>query len=54
MNSQITKNRQILLASRPRGEPSEENFKLVEIEIPKPAPPHSLPFYWPVPLSRSL
>ena len=26
MNSPTTKNRQILLASRPSGEPSEENF----------------------------
>jgi NADPH-dependent curcumin reductase len=38
MNSQTAKNRQILLASRPGGEPSEENFKLAETEIPKPAP----------------
>jgi NADPH-dependent curcumin reductase len=38
MNPPITKNRQILLASRPDGEPSEENFKLVEAEIPRPAP----------------
>ena len=37
MNSPTTKNRQILLASRPAGEPSEENFKLVEVEIPTPA-----------------
>ena len=29
------KNRQILLASRPEGEPRPENFKLVETEIPK-------------------
>ena len=33
-----TKNRQILLASRPSGEPSQENFKLAETEIPKPGP----------------
>ena len=38
MNSPTTKNRQILLASRPSGEPSEENFKLTEVEIPRPAP----------------
>jgi NADPH-dependent curcumin reductase CurA len=38
MNLPITKNRQILLASRPDGEPSAENFKLVEVEIPRPAP----------------
>jgi len=37
MNPPMAKNRQILLASRPEGEPSEENFKLVEGEIPKPA-----------------
>ena len=38
MNSPTRKNRQILLASRPSGEPSEENFKLTEVEIPRPAP----------------
>jgi len=47
MNSQTTKtprnlepakNRQILLASRPSGEPSEQNFKLAEVEIPRPGP----------------
>jgi NADPH-dependent curcumin reductase CurA len=31
-----TKNHQILLASRPTGEPSPENFRLAETEIPKP------------------
>jgi NADPH-dependent curcumin reductase len=36
MSSIDTKNRQILLASRPSGEPSEENFKLVEVDIPMP------------------
>ena len=36
MSTPTTKNRQILLASRPSGEPSEENFKLVEVEIPRP------------------
>jgi NADPH-dependent curcumin reductase CurA len=36
MSSQINKNRQILLASRPSGEPSEGNFKLTDNEIPKP------------------
>jgi NADPH-dependent curcumin reductase CurA len=35
MISPTTKNRQILLASRPSGEPSEENFKLVEAEVPR-------------------
>jgi NADPH-dependent curcumin reductase CurA len=29
-------NRQILLASRPNGEPSRDNFRFVETEIPKP------------------
>src|SRR6476661_3985214 len=29
-------NRQILLASRPHGEPSEDNFRLVETEVPRP------------------
>jgi NADPH-dependent curcumin reductase len=38
MISPTTKNRRILLASRPRGEPSEENFKLVEADVPRPAP----------------
>jgi NADPH-dependent curcumin reductase CurA len=32
------KNRQILLASRPRGEPTPDNFKLVETAIPEPGP----------------
>ncbi|MBV8901696.1 MAG: NADP-dependent oxidoreductase [Verrucomicrobia bacterium] len=32
------KNRRILLASRPSGEPSPENFRLVETEIPEPGP----------------
>jgi NADPH-dependent curcumin reductase CurA len=31
-----TKNRQILLTSRPSGEPSQDNFQLVETDIPKP------------------
>src|SRR4051794_9958720 len=30
------KNRQILLATRPQGEPTAENFKLVETDIPVP------------------
>ncbi len=33
-----TKNHQILLSSRPRGEPSHDNFRLAETEIPKPGP----------------
>jgi NADPH-dependent curcumin reductase CurA len=32
------KNRQILLASRPRGEPVPDNFKLVETDVPEPSP----------------
>jgi NADPH-dependent curcumin reductase CurA len=36
MSSQINKNRRILLASRPSGEPSEGNFKLTDNQIPKP------------------
>jgi NADPH-dependent curcumin reductase CurA len=32
------KNRQILLDSRPRGEPTPQNFKLVETEVPEPGP----------------
>jgi NADPH-dependent curcumin reductase CurA len=32
------KNRQILLASRPSGEPTPENFRLVEAELPRLAP----------------
>lgn len=30
------KNRQILLASRPHGEPTPDNFKLVETDVPEP------------------
>src|ERR1700731_1682585 len=33
-----TKNHQILLSSRPSGEPLQDNFKLAETEIPKPGP----------------
>ncbi len=33
-----TKNHQILLSSRPSGEPSPDNFQLTETEIPKPGP----------------
>jgi NADPH-dependent curcumin reductase CurA len=32
------KNRQIFLSSRPSGEPSQDNFRLGETEIPKPGP----------------
>lgn len=32
------KNRQTLLASRPRGEPTPDNFKLVETDVPEPRP----------------
>jgi NADPH-dependent curcumin reductase CurA len=32
------KNRQILLASRPRGEPMPDNFQLVQTEVPQPGP----------------
>lgn len=32
------RNRQILLASRPEGEPTPENFELVETEVPEPGP----------------
>jgi NADPH-dependent curcumin reductase len=32
------KNRQILLASRPHGEPTPDNFKLVEADVPEPGP----------------
>src|SRR5204862_5855812 len=31
-------NRQILLASRPHGEPTPDNFLLVEAEAPRPGP----------------
>jgi NADPH-dependent curcumin reductase CurA len=31
-------NRRILLASRPRGEPAPDNFKLVETAVPEPGP----------------
>jgi NADPH-dependent curcumin reductase CurA len=33
-----TRNRQILLASRPRGEPTPDNFQLVETDVPEPGP----------------
>lgn len=33
-----TTNRQILLASRPTGQPTADNFRLVETEIPSPRP----------------
>jgi NADPH-dependent curcumin reductase CurA len=32
------KNRQIILAARPRGEPTPEDFRLVEAEVPEPGP----------------
>ena len=32
------KNRQVLLASRPTGKPTPENFRLVEAEVPRPGP----------------
>ena len=32
------KNRQVLLALRPKGEPTPENFRLVEAEVPRPGP----------------
>src|SRR5437762_3804513 len=32
------KNRQILLASRPSGEPTPDNFRLVEVDVPEPGP----------------
>jgi NADPH-dependent curcumin reductase CurA len=32
------RNHQILLASRPRGEPTPDNFKLVESDVPEPGP----------------
>jgi NADPH-dependent curcumin reductase CurA len=33
-----TKNRQILLVSRPTGEPTLDNFRLVETDVPRPGP----------------
>jgi NADPH-dependent curcumin reductase len=33
-----TKNHQILLSSRPSGEPSQDNFQLTETEVPKAGP----------------
>jgi len=32
------RNRQVVLAARPKGEPTPENFKLVEADIPEPGP----------------
>ena len=34
------KNRQVLLASRPSGEPTPDNFRLVEAEAPRPGHGH--------------
>src|SRR5262249_33523674 len=34
----IARNRQIRLAARPRGEPTPEDFKLGEVEVPEPGP----------------
>ncbi len=42
MDPHQTKNQQVLLASRPEGEPSEENFRLLQIDIPKPGPSQML------------
>jgi NADPH-dependent curcumin reductase CurA len=36
------KNRQILLASRPRGEPTPDNFELIEADLPEPGPSQML------------
>jgi len=36
MNKNMNINRQILLASRPKGKPTSENFKIVESPIPEP------------------
>src|SRR5262245_14454959 len=36
------KNRRILLASRPTGEPTADNFKLAEAEAPRPGPDQML------------
>src|SRR5215471_15107809 len=36
------RNRQIILASRPHGEPKPDNFKLVETEVPEPGPDQML------------
>ena len=32
----MDKNRQVLLASRPNGAPTAENFELAEVDIPRP------------------
>lgn len=37
-----SRNRQILLASRPHGEPTPENFKIVETEASEPGPAQML------------
>jgi NADPH-dependent curcumin reductase CurA len=42
MKPQPTKNQQILLGSRPSGEPTLDNFQLTETEIPKPGPDQML------------
>src|SRR5437763_13196112 len=36
------KNRQVILASRPSGEPAPDNFRLVEAEAPRPGPGQTL------------
>src|SRR5262245_51590792 len=34
----VEKNRQILLAARPHGEPTPDDFRLVDAEVPEPGP----------------
>jgi NADPH-dependent curcumin reductase CurA len=34
----VARNRQIVLAARPRGEPTPDDFRLVEVEVPEPGP----------------
>ncbi len=42
----VGKNRQILLASRPHGEPKPANFTLVEKEVPEPGPGQMVLHQW--------
>src|SRR5215831_18434883 len=41
-NMSAARNRQVLLAARPRGEPTPDDFRLVEPEVPEPGPGQAL------------
>ena len=37
-----TRNRRIVLAARPQGEPKDSDFRLEEVEVPEPGPGQTL------------